>query len=109
MIGFLLAAGDTQGMSMNQQVTTWIQIIAGICSLIGTAIYIGVRIGKMEFTIDHRLAAIEKIGCEIDSDIKKHEGVLAKHEAQLTGINVSIGHLEQMASRAEAGSSGIIH
>lgn len=104
---FILAV-DSPPMSLHMQITTWLQILAGIVSLVGTAIYIGVRIGKLEFTLDHRLKSIETIAKDIDQDVKQHEGVLSKHEAQLTGINVSIGHLEQIASRAEAGASGIL-
>ena len=102
-MGFLLAVEES--MSVQLQTTTWLQILAGIASLIGTAAYVGRKLGGMELKIDTHFKTIESIGERMEKDFKEYELIIRgqermiqAHEVRLGVVDISIGHLDQQIS-----------
>ena len=102
-----LLLATEESMSVQLQTTTWLQILAGIASLIGTAAYVGRKLGGMEVKIDSHFKTIESIGVRMEKDFTEQEGMIRgqermiqAHEVRLGAVDVSIGHLEQQLSGA---------
>lgn len=106
----LVLAADESVLQM--QVTTWLQVAAGIASLIGTAAYVGSKMGRMETKIDSHFVILEGIATRLEKDLsvqekqlRAQEQTLQVHEVQLAAVNVSIGHLEQQISGKKSASN----
>lgn len=97
--------------SSSHQIASWFQILIACFSLVGSVLYVGMKIGRMETRLDNHLITIEQIGTHIENsaikteawmkaqseETKSHDRQLNIHEVRISGLDIQIGHLEQMA------------